>query len=99
MQGILISTFNVVLNILNYKYFDQYMASKLYKIKKRDDTKIGEKEFPVKAIKKRDYFQRSNFFKPTKLGNLRLYLMDILPSRCVCCKRSREEIGIQKALD
>ena len=63
------------------------MASKLYKIKREDCDGI------------QDYFQRSDFFKPTRLGNVRLYVMDILPRKCVCCKRSREEMGIRKAMN
>ena len=76
-----------MLSILNYRYFDQFMASKLYKIKREDCDGI------------QDYFQRSDFFKPTRLGNLRLYVMDTLPRKCVCCKRSREEMGIRKAMN
>ena len=81
IQGILISTFNMMLTLLNYKYFDQFMASKLYKIKREDAHELRQQKL--------DYFQQSDFFKPTKLGNLRLYMMDVLPKRCVCCKMSR----------
>ena len=91
IQGILISTFSMFLTLLNYKYFDQFMASKLYKIKREDADEVQQS--------KKDYFQRSTFFKPTKYGNLRLYMMDLLPSKCVCCRRNRQERGIIKAME
>ena len=36
IQSIFITTFSVIISLLNYKYFDTYMASRLFKIKKED---------------------------------------------------------------
>ena len=79
IQGILVSIFSLILTLFNYKHFDAFMASKLYKIKKTD----------ANEDKYNSYFDRSNFFKPSKVSNLRHYMMDTLPSKCVCCKLSR----------
>ena len=80
VQAALFSIVHTVLFFLNYRYFDQYMASKLYKIKKPEDEEQ----------KSRTYFERSNFFKPSKLRNLRDYVIDSLPNRIKCCKETRQ---------
>ena len=89
IQGILYSFFAIILSFLNYKNFDIYMASRLFKIKKPASE---EDEFMT-------YFERSDYFNVNKIGNLRQYAMDILPARLVCCKRTRKERGIQLAQD
>ena len=65
------------------------MASKLYKIKKPD----------VDSVKNVHYFNCSSFFQPSKFGNFIQYFIDILPSRLVCCRMSRRQRGIRKALE
>ena len=64
------------------------MASKLYKIKKPEDEEQ----------KSKTYFERSTFFKPSKLRNLRDYMIDSLPNRLKCCKETRQERAIKKAI-
>ena len=88
VQAILISFFQFILFFLNYRYFDSYMASKLYKIKKPEDEEQ----------KSKTYFERSNFFKPSKVKNLRDYVIDSLPNRLKCCKETRQERAIKKAI-
>ena len=56
-----------------------FMASKLYRIKKEESEEV----------KNLSYFERSSFFKPSDFSNLKEYMMDLLPSRLVCCKVSR----------
>ena len=85
--SILISIFSGFLLIINHNHFDSFMASKLYKIKKET----------VEGVKYKSYFERSTFFKPSQCGNLRDYIIDCLPKRIVCCRRSRRERGIIKA--
>lgn len=65
------------------------MASRLFKLQKEDADSGNYKSF----------FDRSNFFQPSKCGNIRFYFMDCLPKKCVCCKRNRKEIGIQKSIE
>ena len=88
MQAILISFFQFVLFFFNYHHFDSFMASKLFKIKKVDD----EEE------KSKTYFERSTFFKPLNGRNLRNYMMDTLPKRLKCCKATRQDRAIKKAI-
>ena len=79
VQALLISLVQFMLVFINYGHFDQFMASKLYKIKKPadEDEKIKQ------------YFKRSNFFTPLKCRNFRNYMIDSLPDRLQCCKESR----------
>ena len=63
MYSILITFFGLLLALFNYKYFDTFMASRLFKIKKFDSEKYTR------------YFERSDFFQPSKLTNI-----------CLCCK-------------
>ena len=41
IQGILTPILGLPLIFLNYKHFETFMASKLYKIKKKDEESIG----------------------------------------------------------
>ena len=52
IQAILVSLLQGYLYILNYNHFDTFMASRLFKLKKEDDSKVDYKS----------YFDRSNFF-------------------------------------
>ena len=74
--------------MINYNHFDTFMASRLFKLKKEDDNSVDYKS----------YFDRSNFFTPSKCGNIRAYFMDCCPARCVCCKKSRKELGIKNSI-
>ena len=89
VQSIFITLFSAVLAIVNYSHFDTFMTSRLFKLKKEDADKVEYKS----------HFDRSNFFEPSKFGNARLFLMDTLPKRLVCCKKSRKQNGIQKAIE
>ena len=74
IQSIILTSFTLILTFLNHKYFDSYMAQKLYKLKN-----------PVKDGK-----ESSNmFFSPTKYGNTIDFIIDSLPKRMVCCRKKR----------
>ena len=77
VQSILISVFASLLSCSNYKHADNFMASKLFRIEK------DEQELP------KDQFDRSEFFKPSKISNFKHYLLDALPKWLTCCKLSR----------
>jgi len=68
-----------MLFFINYKHFDSFMASKLFKIKKPGDV----------DLKSKTYFERSNFFRLSKFRNFRYYVMDSLPSWLKVCKETR----------
>ena len=88
VQAILISFFQFILYFTNYHHFDSFMASKLYKIKKPEDEEQ----------KSKTYFERSDYFKPGKCRNLCDYMIDSLPGRLKCCKETRQERAIKKAI-
>ena len=88
INAILISIFAGFLSIINYNHFDSFMASRLFKLKKEDADTVFYK----------NYFDRSNFFKPSKLTNILDYLMDSLPQCLVCCKRNRDQEGLRMAI-
>ena len=79
--------FSSLLAFMNYKNLDNYMSSRLFKIKKTD----------ADSVKYERYFDRSFFFKPSKLYNLCDYFKRILPKKLICCKSNRTEVGIERA--
>ena len=87
LQGFLISLCQFVLYFINYQHFDQFMASKLFKIQKPKDDDM-----------KKTYFERSTYFKPLKYRNLRSCIMDTLPNWLKCCKETRQERAIKRAI-
>ena len=83
MQGMLVSLVVLVLNIWNYNYFDNYMVSRLFKIKRAD---AEEKDL-------KGWWQSSAFIKPGPCDNLKAYFCDMIP-RCFrsrCCQPGRKE--------
>ena len=90
VQSILFSMFQFILFFVNYNNFDTFMASKLYKIK----NAVTEDE----EQKEQSYFARSSFFKPSKYDNLLQYLSNSFPSCLICCKETRNDKGIKKAV-
>ena len=90
VQAILFSIFQFVLFFINYNNFDTFMASKLYKIKLPSAEDEEQKD--------QSYFARSSFFEPSKCNNLLQYTNDSLPSWLKCCKESRKDKAIKKAI-
>ena len=80
LQAVLGSALLFTLSLFNYQYFDEFMASRLYRIMKPDAKEEGKYE---------NYFNRSEFFTPTRYANFKNYLVDGLPAWLVCCKKSR----------
>ena len=78
IQTIMLVLTSVVLSVLNYGNFDTFMASRLFKIKRESATEDSGLNI----------FAQSDYFRGSKYNNIRLCLMDCLPSRLVCCKRS-----------
>ena len=83
IQSIIITSFSLILTIFNHKYFDGYMAQRLYKLQNPEKS---EKESP------------NLFFFPTKVGNARDFIVDALPQRMVCCRKTRHQLGLEKAI-
>ena len=39
----------------------------------------------------------NSYFKPAKIGNLSDYVINLLPKKAVCCRKSRREMALDKA--
>ena len=105
MIGILLSGFTIVVSIINYHNFDNYMASLLYKV--RRDTETGKDTDLAKEATKtgaegedRRKFSEEEI-KPSRLFNFYEWLFDLVPSflHCnhKCCKKTREMREMQEA--
>ena len=66
IESIIISGITIFLSVWNYKHFDKYMASHLYKFKGGDTP--------------------DKYFEVSKISNIKFYCLDLLPSKCVCCR-------------
>lgn len=77
IQSIIMSAIGLVLGILNYNNFDNYMASRLYKA----DRNSGQ----MAARSKHEEME------PTRWMNFFEWLLDLTPRflRCQCCRKSQ----------
>ena len=80
---------SLVISLFNYENFDTFLASRLFKIKFETETDDDGKNI----------FEQSDYFRGSKWSNFKLYLMDCLPRKAVCCRRSYQERGIKIAID
>ena len=71
IQSLLMTITTLWIGVWNYKHFDNYMASKLFKVHKNGSK---EKAKPI---------------GPPRYFNIVERLMDLLPRRLLCCRRSR----------
>ena len=76
IQSIIMTTFALILSVLNHNHFDSYMAQQLYKL-----TSLKSSS-PTKEDK-------TDYFRPSKYANSKEFLIDALPKRWVCCRKSR----------
>ena len=83
IQSIIFTTFALFLSVLNHNYFDSYMAQKLYKLEKLQHRRPEQAE--------------PEFLSPSRLANSLEFLIDSLPEKCVCCRKSRHQKGLDKA--
>ena len=88
LNGILVTIFFIIVSAWNYVAFDNYMVSRLFKIKKPAD----------KIDATMDFFRRSDFIHIRWMPNLRLWLLSFLPkswaNRFI---KSRRERALQRA--
>ena len=77
----------------NHNNFDNYLASRLYKI----SDELNDKEANFINSEK----DKSSFIEPTKWCNVYEYLLDIFPDclkcRCCNCKKSKKMESIEQA--
>ena len=84
MIGILMVFFSSVVSCFNYNNFDNYMVSRLFKVKK-----VG-----AKNNQSDPYFQRADFIDHSNYHNFLEYFISKLPCEkhyccCKCCRKSR----------
>ena len=84
MIGVLMGFFSSVVGIFNFNNFDNYMVSRLFKVKKID----------AKTNQSNSYFQRAEFIDHSKYRNFLEYFIDKIPCKkfkcwCQCCRKSR----------
>ena len=89
LQTIMIIISSLFISVFNYENFDTFLASRLFKIKFESETDADGKNI----------FEQSDYFRGSKWSNFKLYLMNCLPRRAVCCKRSYQERGIKIAIE
>ena len=72
----------------NYNNFDNYLASRLYKIKDDSDCQIDDK-------------YAAKFIDPTKWCNICEFMFDVIPSCLKCkrckCRKSRKMESVEQA--
>ena len=86
LSGTLFIALSACSLFFNYNRFDDYMASRLFKVKK-----------PPKEINpNQPYFLQSNYFTTNKLINCKNLVLAILPARCKskCCALQRREAAL-----
>ena len=87
--GILTSVFAVFNAWWNYQAFENFMASRLFKVRK-----------PAEDIRAdMDYFDKSDYIKISNFPNFKNWILSLVPTCCKCfiIKRSKKENAMQMA--
>ena len=92
MIGVLMGFFSSVVGCFNFNNFDNFMISRLFKVKKIN----------AKTNQSNSYFQRAEFIDHSNYRNILEYFIDKMPCMkriccCQCCRKSRSQRGMDKA--
>ena len=79
--------FSSIVGAWNFNSFDDLMVSRLFKIKKPDEE--INPDF--------DFYQKSDYIKLFTQPNCKEWLISLIPTKCICCKKNRREIAMHKA--
>lgn len=93
IQGIIGSTFGLILSILNYNHFDNYMVSRLFKLnlqKKSPFARLNDKQ------RRQQEEDEAEWYKPSSYCGLREFCRALI-CRCKNCNRDRKLKAINKA--
>ena len=89
LESVIASAIALVLSILNYNNLDSTMITQLF-------------SFPAENSAPDDKYEDSKrnavFYKPSLLGNLADYILDMLPGRCRCCRLTRRQKQYEAAI-
>ena len=94
LSGIMIIFFQVLIALWNFNSFDNYLVSRLYKIKL---PKLVNNEENEKQTVQKGFFDQSEYINLSKYPYCNEFLRSLFPKRCTCCKRSREENSMSLA--
>ena len=87
LTALLYLIFGSVVYAWNFNSFDDLMVSRLFKIKK-----------PAEEINPDfDFFKKSDYIKLYDSPNCKEWLISLIPTKCICCKKDRREIAMEKA--
>ena len=81
INSIMFSVTFFLLQVINYNHLESYMAAQLFKLQ------------PENIEQKNDL----QSFDTPKCGNIKEFLIDSLPKRMICCKKTRRQIGLEQA--
>ena len=87
LLGILTSIAALLNTIWNYQAFDNFMVSRLFKIKRPKEEILADTGF----------FSQSEYIKLSIVPNLRNWCLSCVPRCCFCCGYSRKEKALQLA--
>ena len=87
--------------IFNHNNFDNYLASRLYKVKVKEDSDSGDNSSNGDT-KTSSSTNSGTFLEPTKWCNIYEFLLDSIPSRLKCkkcnnCRKTKKMENIEQA--
>ena len=85
MQSILVSGLSLAITFFNYRNFDNYLVSRLYRVRD-EDAQTGKVSEKRKDDSNYDSLKDSKQLEPTRYCNWLHCLLGLLPSLCCCCQ-------------
>ena len=86
LAGALVTLLSLFMALWNFKAFDNYLVSKLYRVRRQDEA-IGEHT---------SFYDKSEYIKLSSFPNCGELLRCLFPKRW-CCKRSRKDEALLTA--
>ena len=84
IQSIIITTASVLAGLWNYKHFDTFLTSKLFKIREFGEANSKDPLSMIKAAS-----GTLKFIKLRRYCNIGHYIMDLIPQKCRCCRKTK----------
>ena len=86
VYSVLFAVFSALINVCNYNNFDNFMAKRLYKLKKNNHTESDlDQSKDDDSMSSADDSEKYETLKPTKYCNWAEYLYSKLPKKCRFC--------------
>ena len=94
LSGMFFSIFALIVAIWTYNKFDNFMAFRLFKIRKPQNEL---EELRRKPNGSRLRMRRSTFLKLSSVPEIKALVTACIPKRLICCKASRNERALERA--